>query len=148
MLRGELLLACAIYVSPRALVSSISLISVDVFNRHPDATEPRSTIHIMKYIFPMQFGLHNVFTSTVDPKETVQPFKDYTLREQEIAQSERNKHDLLSRRIPRRLRGEAFRLVRKLQVCHHRCSYHQMLSHYCPLKASDAMLSLRLFNTD
>lgn len=99
----------------------------------------------MKYVFPRQFGLHNVFTCTVDSKESVQPFKDYTLREQEIAQlgrrnmqkgSDRALSIAVKQRVPKRLRGEALDLVRKLQRLHSRCSYHDLLKHYCPSKVS------------
>ena len=96
----------------------------------------------MKYIFPRQFGLHNVFTSTVDPKETAQPFKDYTLREQEIFQvqrrtllklnSDRIDPQPVKQHLPPRLRGTAFDLVRKLQRLHSQCSYHELFKHYCP----------------
>ena len=96
----------------------------------------------MKYIFPRQFGLHNVFTSTVDPKETAQSFKDYTLREQEIFQVQRRtvlkvKSDKIDpktvkQHLPQRLRGSAFDLVRKLQRLHSQCSYHELFKHYCP----------------
>ena len=96
----------------------------------------------MKYIFPRQFELHNVFTCTVDPKETTQPFKDYTLREQEILQVQRrtllklnsDKIDpkTVEQHLPRRLRGSAFNLVRKLQRLHSQCSYHELFKHYCP----------------
>lgn len=96
----------------------------------------------MKYMFPRQFGLHNVFTSTVDPKETAQPFKDYTLREQEIFQIQRqtllklnsDKIDpkTVKQHLPQRLRGSAFDLVRKLQRLHSECSYHELFKHYCP----------------
>lgn len=107
----------------------------------------------MKYIFPKQFGLHNVFSSTVDSKETAQPFKDYTLREGEIAQSERGslrdptnavKHNVPRQRIPKRLRGELFALVRKLQLHHSRCSYHQLLIHYCPLRVGDRDTAMKM----
>ena len=93
-------------------------------------------------MFPKQFGLHNVFTSTVDPRETAQPFKDYTLREQEISQVERRtllklNSDKIDARnanqhLPKRLRGSAFNLVRKLQRLHSQCSYHELFKHYCP----------------
>ncbi len=101
----------------------------------------------MKYIFPRQFGLHNVFTSTVDPKETIQPFKDYALREQEIVECERRtmrkcpgavNHSVSRQRLPKRLRNETFDLVKKLQSYHSRCSYHKILKYYCPLKVSYA----------
>ena len=93
----------------------------------------------MKYIFPRQFGLHNVFTSSVDARETVQPFKDYTLREQEIALLQRQinvKNPSLKGspkvRLPKRLRSQAVALVKKLQKLHSRCSYTELLNHYCP----------------
>lgn len=104
------------------------------------------------YIFPRQFGLHNVFTSKVDPKDTVQPFKDYTLREQEIAQSKsqerskrttkgstsRNRED----HVPRRLRGTVRELISKMQKLHGRCAYTELLRHYCPNPVFYALLTL------
>ena len=100
----------------------------------------------MKYIFPRQFGLHNVFTSDVDTHETTQPFKDYTLREQEIDQAERRliacdngkKAVVMGRQayVPKRLRGPAMALVRKLLIRHTRCSYDTLLRHHCPIKVS------------
>jgi len=40
----------------------------------------------MKYIFPREFGLHNVFTSSIKPNENRLEPQDYTLREEEIAE--------------------------------------------------------------
>lgn len=110
---------------------------LDVLNRFPyrqpsDATEspgPQlSTLHVMMYMFPRQFGLHNVFTSEVDSKETVQPFKDYTLREDEIHAKFSIENGV---KIPKRLRGKAAELVKKLQVQHNRCPYKALLDHHC-----------------
>ena len=82
------------------------------------------------YVFPRQFGLHNVFTSKVNTQETVQPFKDYTLREDEIAE----KFSIPSTaKVPKRLRGKAVKLIQKLQVLHNRCSYISLLEYYCPV---------------
>lgn len=91
------------------------------------------------YIFPRQFGLHNAFTSKVDSKETTHRFKDYTLREKEILDkfgpiqgtAPTSQHPRL--RVPKRLRGEATDLVIKLQRLHRKCSYIQILQHYCPV---------------
>ncbi|KAI9827593.1 MAG: hypothetical protein M1826_006255 [Phylliscum demangeonii] len=83
-------------------------------------------------MFPRQFGLHNVFTSTVDSMETAQRFKDYTMREEEIRQ-----HEGLGRRrelhqtVPKRLRGPLSELISKLQRLHTRCAYKQLLDYYC-----------------
>ncbi|KAK2040516.1 hypothetical protein LZ31DRAFT_40461 [Colletotrichum somersetense] len=88
----------------------------------------RNTLKVMMYIFPRQFGLHNVFTSSVDRSTTSQKFADYTLREEEISSlSEKQKS-----RLPKRLRGDARRLVERLQLLHGRCSYAELLRHYCP----------------
>lgn len=97
----------------------------------------------MKYIFPREFGLHNVFTSTVDPRETSQPLKDYTFRENEIsaikvrggnthAAAQISTTSEKSVKVPRRLRGMAVDLVRKLQNRNKACSYTELLRHYCP----------------
>lgn len=113
------------------------LTRTDVLNRFSDHANRAHTVHVMKYIFPRQFGLHNVFTSKTDYKETAQPFKDYTMREEEISQlsSARSKVGSSSLHAPKRLRGQAFELVRKLQKLHHRCSYTELLRHYCPVKS-------------
>lgn len=116
---------------------------LDVLNRHPhrsvssvsenDAAKPNeSTLHVMMYVFPRQFGLHNVFNSTVDSRQTIQPFQDYTLRETEID----TKYPTRSKiKIPKRLRITALRLIRKLQILHGRCSYKELLNHYCPVSS-------------
>ena len=113
-----------------------------MLNRFQDSKNLAHTIHIMKYIFPRQYGLHNAFTSMLDSRETVQPFKDYTLREQEIAQKNRQaslKNGLgskpptsINQHLPKRLRG-VVELVKKFQTLHRRCSYKEMLEHYCPV---------------
>lgn len=110
-----------------------------MLNRLPNHDNKADTVHVMKYIFPRQFGLHNVFTSVVDSKETSQPFKDYTLREEEIAKADRPRNimSLSTAHLPKRLRGRAFDLVRRLQILHKRCSYTQLLNHYCPPVSSD-----------
>lgn len=118
---------------------------LDVLNRHSynakdsndtntddsSASKPhQSTVHVMMYIFPRQFGLHNVFTNDVDHRETVQPFKDYTLREDEINKIYPSPSAI---KIPKRLRGKATSLVRKLQILHNQCPYKKLLEYYCPV---------------
>ncbi|KAK5064250.1 hypothetical protein LTR84_000083 [Exophiala bonariae] len=104
---------------------------VHALERFPDSTQPKHTVHVIQHVFPLQFGLHNVFTSVVDPAETAQPLKDYAFREQEIG--ERWKGRLV--KVPRRLRGGAINVVRKIQRNHRTCSYSQLLRYYCPLTA-------------
>lgn len=123
-------------------VMQFRLMPPDVLNRLSDHTSLKQTIHVLKYIFPRQFGLHNVFTCKTDFRETSQPFKDYTLREQEIARDKLRKASRKGRRdsklgdfgeaIPKRLRGQTVDLVRCLRVLHHRCSYVELLRYYCP----------------
>ena len=97
----------------------------------------------MKYIFPRQFGLHNVFTCSVDSRETSHTLKDYTLREREIALSTHgrrtssdNKSRTSDRSLPRRLRGLLVALIAKMQKLHTKCSYSELLKHYCPVDVS------------
>ncbi|KAL1879940.1 hypothetical protein VTK73DRAFT_6636 [Phialemonium thermophilum] len=95
-----------------------------------------TTLRVLMYMFPRQFGLHNVFTSEVDRSQTAQKFQDYTLREEEIAVKFNVVEDGVTRlnvRIPKRLRGLPVQLVRKLQTLHSRCAYWELLQHYCPM---------------
>jgi telomerase reverse transcriptase len=100
----------------------------------------------MRYIFPRQYGLHNVFTSKTDKRETAMPFKDYTLREKEIHQDmcknlgdKVNNVDAVTvwkQRVPKRLRGDLVTLIDKLRILNQRCSYMELLRHYCPVEVS------------
>lgn len=92
------------------------------------------TLRIMMYIFPRQFGLHNVFTSKVNFKETAHRLKDYTLREEEIFEKFGRLNESTTQvKIPKRLRGTAIELIRKVQILHQRCSYSKLLQHHCPV---------------
>jgi telomerase reverse transcriptase len=119
---------------------------VHVMNRCHNPDDSTETIHVMKYIFPRQFGLHNAFTSATDLQDTSQPFKDYTTRETEIKRNRMKREDrpgqpsLPADKIPRRLRGPCFRLVERVRKRHSRCSFKALLDHYCPhlqLKTSE-----------
>jgi telomerase reverse transcriptase len=89
----------------------------------------RSTLQNMLYMFPRQFGLHNVFTSDVDTRQTVQPFQDYTLREDEIKEAFSGQIP----KVPKKLRGRAAGLIQKFQTLQSRCPYKKLLDHYCPV---------------
>ncbi|KAI9772335.1 MAG: hypothetical protein M1840_001084 [Geoglossum simile] len=129
-------------LNPKGDVRS-GLRHIHVLNRYPDHTNLEHTIHILKYIFPREFGLHNVFDSAVNRRETVQPFKDYTMREQEIANSKYARRlkngGFVSPRlalkvwVPKRLRGKVVELVSRLQKLHGQCSYTELLRYYCDL---------------
>lgn len=117
---------------------------LDVLNRFPykgpSVVEDRhdeGAVHIMMYMFPRQFGLHNVFTSIVDRQQTTQKFHDYTLREEEIAKKfpKSDEGGKPSRHVPKRLKGTVMHLVQRLQVLHKRCAYAEMLQHYCPVSS-------------
>ncbi|PVH95994.1 hypothetical protein DM02DRAFT_132437 [Periconia macrospinosa] len=119
---------------------------IHVLNRFPNLDDKQQTIHIMRHIFPRQYGLHNVFTSKVDKRETSMAFKDYTLREKEIyaAMSRElgenvNNPAQVARwkaRVPKRLRGEAIALVEQMRKLNKRCSYVELLRHYCPVEVT------------
>lgn len=132
-----------------------------VLSRLQDINNLDETVHLMKYIFPKQFGLHNVLTSAVDPKESGHPLKDYTFREQEIARADFRKHGVRvrqssehtkrRRKVPRRLRGKATDLVQTIRRRHSNCSYRSMIDHYCPKpmyqSADDQANSLAMANS-
>lgn len=103
------------------------------------------------YMFPRQFGLHNVFTSSVDPFQTSHKFQDYTLREVEIARKfgrlESAAH-VRQIKVPKRLRGAAEQLVERVQIAHGRCSYVEMLRYYCPVCLAVASTSPLLIILD
>lgn len=130
-------LGCGIFVSIMGCTRRNSwlmrrLIPSDVFNRYPDPTNLAHTVHIMKYIFPREFKLHNVFTSTVDTSQTAQPFKDYTMREEEIRAS---RHAAVHK-IPKRLRGMLPRLISRMQKQYRQCACKELLEYYCPNKVA------------
>lgn len=118
----------------------------DVLNRFPRRDGKQHTVQIIRYIFPRQYGLHNVFTSKTDKRETAMPFKDYTLREKEIHQKmcgdlgdKINKVDEVTKwkqRVPKRLRGDLECLINKMRTLNQRCSYTELLRHYCPVEVS------------
>ncbi|OQO07688.1 hypothetical protein B0A48_07385 [Cryoendolithus antarcticus] len=90
------------------------------------------------HVFPRQFGLHNVFTSTTNRMETAQQFRDYTNREEEIARLlVQNRHGHTAGpntdvKGPRRLRGAASNFVGSIRRRHDDCSYKALLDHHCP----------------
>ncbi|EXV02575.1 telomerase ribonucleoprotein complex - RNA binding domain protein [Metarhizium robertsii] len=78
-----------------------------------------STTKLTMYMFPRQFGLHNVFTSNVNVSETAQKFQDYTSREEEIKEFTKDPNHCSkdgTPKLPKRLRGEAWRLIQRLQI--------------------------------
>ena len=121
----------------------IPLIPQDALNRYPSHDNEMHTGRLLRYMFPRQFKLHNAFTSPVNSRETTHPFKDYTLREQEIEAAERlarsrSGDENVRLKTPKRLRGAATMLVQKLQRLHARCSYTELLRHYCPVPLMSA----------
>ncbi|KAG9689750.1 hypothetical protein KCU95_g13462, partial [Aureobasidium melanogenum] len=100
---------------------------IHMLNRVRSCEEADKNAHLLKYIFPRQFGLHNVFTHAINTKNSAQPFKDYILREQEINSAPRIKQ----RSLPKRLRGECEALAGNLRIRHERCAYSALLQYYC-----------------
>ncbi|KAK6429339.1 Telomerase reverse transcriptase [Oleoguttula sp. CCFEE 5521] len=119
-----------------------------VFSRCRNVGSQPELVHIMQHIFPRQFGLHNVFTSTTDRMETAQQFRDYTNREEEIARLLVQRHlgytagSHTNVKCPHRLRGAASSLVRSIRERHNRCSYKALLDHHCPSAVVDDAANL------
>ncbi|GAB7359408.1 hypothetical protein MBLNU230_g6057t1 [Neophaeotheca triangularis] len=118
-----------------------------ILSRLREVASIEETVHLMKYVFPKQFGLHNVLTSAVDSRQSGHPLMDYTFREQEIARADFRTYGSLvaqseedarrRRKVPRRLRGDAVELVKTIRRRHGKCSYRAMLNHYCSKPTHD-----------
>jgi len=106
----------------------------DVLNRYQNHHDQDEAKHILKYIFPRQFGLHSVFTHATDRRETTHAFKDYTDREAEIASGIQDRDPKVYRRLGPRL----LPLIAKLQKLHKECSYHALIEYYCGQKDEDS----------
>ncbi|KGO64785.1 Telomere reverse transcriptase [Penicillium italicum] len=117
-----------------------------VLSRFSSLDSVAQTVHVMKYIFPRQFGLLNVFTLDSNGRNTMDYSKSFMFRESEISHLEEEKR--LQRpppenefadcggertiKVPKRLRGITMELVRKLRNCNAKCSYGELLRYYCP----------------
>lgn len=93
----------------------------------------RRTRHLAKYVFPRQFGLHNVFTGARDFDTTTQPFRDYTVREAEIK-------TLGAKRTPKAVRS-ALPILAKILVRHDRLNYRALLDRCCPSRVPKGRLT-------
>lgn len=120
-------------------IIKFGLHSIHVLNRCNDITNKEETIHILKYILPRQFRLHNVFTSPMDHRESALPFKDYTLRENEIKRKALADSDGKERsRVPKRLQGQPLELIQRLRKLHQKCPYTELFRYYCALSPDAA----------
>ncbi|CAG8429897.1 unnamed protein product [Penicillium salamii] len=116
-----------------------------VLNRFGTLDSPDQTVHVMKYMFPRQFGLQSVFTPGPDGAKSNIQFKCGTFREKEISQLDyerqlrRPQRDdecdadggVGSLKVPKRLRG-VVEIIRKLRNRNTQCSYSELLRYYCP----------------
>ena len=113
-----------------------------ILNKAPHTNKIFEGEDLLRYVFPRQFGLHNVFTSETDRRDTSQPFKDYADREQEVARSlyewraKRQKHidtpaDMRPP-LPKRLRGSILQIAKRIAKRHERCAHTLLLEQYCP----------------
>ncbi|KAJ5841227.1 Telomere reverse transcriptase [Penicillium rubens] len=118
-----------------------------VLNRFSSLDSMAQTVHVMKYIFPRQFGLLSVFTLNSNGRNIMDDSKRFMFRESEISHLEEEKrlqrpqpeiefadadHGVRSCKVPKRLRGITIELVRKLRNRNAQCSYGELLRHYCP----------------
>lgn len=88
----------------------------------------------MKYIFPREFRLHNVFTHATDRRETTHAFKDYTDREYEIAWANRDRDEKVCRRL-----AAVSPLISKLQKFQKRYPYDALIKYYCPRRTNESV---------
>lgn len=102
----------------------------------------------MKYIFPWQFGLHNVFCSDVNRTKTTQPFQDYTYRSEidlEMEDAAEGGVSLKKQILPKRL-VKAEPLVHTMMRRNRKMKYGIILKHHCPSKVHTYLRSRNTTN--
>ncbi|KIJ66968.1 hypothetical protein HYDPIDRAFT_85706, partial [Hydnomerulius pinastri MD-312] len=84
--------------------------------------------HLSKYIFPLQYGLSNVFSYVANRKVTYQQ-PDYSDREHEI-------NALGNCKTPKRLK-DTLQLIEKMIWRHGKCGYKPLRDKVCPSKVRE-----------
>lgn len=100
---------------------------------HETVFRERRTRYLAKYVFPRQFGLHNVFTGARDFGTTTQPFRDYTVREVEIKA-------LGAKRTPKALKS-VLPYLGKILTRHDKLNYRALLNRCCPSRVPKRRLT-------
>lgn len=96
---------------------------IHTMNRFANLPRPEQIRQMLHNMFPLQHKLHNVFSSEVNKRETVQPLKDYTMREDvPVTQTRR----------PKSLPHALVEIVDDLQSRHNRTSFKELLTYHCP----------------
>ncbi|KAJ5782388.1 Telomere reverse transcriptase [Penicillium paradoxum] len=119
-----------------------------VLNRFSSLDSTAQLVHVMKYIFPRQFGLLNVFMPDSEDRNSTDEWKGFMFRENEISLLEDKVQGQRSQpqnkpadadcggqrniKVPKRLRGNTTELVRKLRNRNAQCPYGELLRYYCP----------------
>lgn len=101
---------------------------IHLLNRFAKLPEQERIRRSMYHIFPLQYKIHNVFSSEINRKETVQPLKDYTMREDE---------PVANLRRPRCLSVAVADRIHRLHISHDRTSYKELLEYHCPARATE-----------
>lgn len=126
----------------------------DLLNRMSSLESAKETVHVMKYIFPRQFGLKHVFSGADDGGGC--QFRSDKSRDEEImalgVATRLRRHQIkgdgwredarVDLKLPKRLRGQAMELVQRLRNCHSRCAYAKLLQYYCPEVSNRAIYAL------
>ncbi|KAH7884432.1 hypothetical protein F5I97DRAFT_1811644 [Phlebopus sp. FC_14] len=104
----------------------------------PDAREQAKHVrHLSKYVFPLQYGLSNVF-SYVSGTRDVQRQPDYIDREHEIKARLLLHLSVVGRcKTPKRLK-DILPLLEKMIWRHGKCGYKPLRDKVCPSKVSIA----------
>lgn len=117
----------------RSVVRGLQSESKGVIASQQARFHERRTRHLAKYVFPRQFGLHNVFTGAREFGTTTQPFRDYTVREIEIKA-------LGAKRTPKALR-EVLPVLGRILKRHDKLNYRALLDRCCPSRVPKGRLT-------
>ncbi|SPO21381.1 uncharacterized protein UTRI_00858 [Ustilago trichophora] len=117
----------------RTPANSLSIDNKQHLKSHKAIFHDRRTRHLAKYVFPRQFGLHNVFTGARDFDTSTQPFRDYTVREVEIKA-------LGAKRTPKAIRP-VLPVLAKILARHDKLNYRALLDRCCPSRVPKGRLT-------
>ena len=101
---------------------------IDPLNKYSNSNNFAHTLSLLQHLFPCQFKKPFLRSQTDCTDAVASLGTEHVDRPTRIALPTTEN----ALRLPKRLRGEAFELTRKLQVRHKKCAYAKLLEHYCP----------------
>jgi len=116
--------------------------STDVLNQLNDPHNCSQTLNLLERVFPHQFGMPSIFrpltvTALGLPKSAEHSRKRLQEKNNDKTAFREEKAKLITfteqqLKIPKRLRGPVFDLIKAVRLRHKQCSYALLMQKYCP----------------